>query len=118
MGRIKAAIVFILAICIAQSSPAAGPATVKNGYIACEDLSTLILAIKYVKEKKDLASADPRIQRCRRTENFSGLPVEIIGSKEGYSHLLLRAEKVGELNFEFWTESQALMQSKSTKSRK
>jgi hypothetical protein len=110
-------IMLILTICLAQPS-IAETTTVKNGYIACEDLSALVLALKFIKEKKEVSPSDWQFHRCIRTENLSGLPVEIVGAKEGYSHLLLRAEKAGEHNFEFWTQSQAIKQFKPAKSSK
>jgi hypothetical protein len=112
MQRIQAAVILILAICLAQTS-VAGTLTVKQGYVACEDLSTLVLALKYIKEKKDIPSGDRQFARCFRTESLSGLPLMVLDNREGYSHLLLRAEKAGERNLEFWTQSQALNQSKS-----
>jgi hypothetical protein len=117
MRIIQAVMMLILTIFIAQPS-IAGTATVKNGYIACEDLSALILALKFVKEKKEVSPSDWQFRRCLRTENLSGLLVEVIGTKEGYTHSLLRAEKTGEHDFDFWTQSQAVRQFKPAKSSK
>lgn len=116
MRKIQAAIILTLSICLSEVS-VAGTFTVNKGYVACEDLSTLVSALKYIKEKKEIPSGDRQFGRCFRTESLSGLPVEIIGNREGYLHLLLRAEKAGERDFEFWTQSQALNQSKPIKAK-
>lgn len=116
MRKIQAAIILILSIGLPQAS-FAGTANVKKGYVACEDLSTLVLALKYIKDKKDISPGDKQFRPCFRTESISGLPVEIIEKKEDYLHLLLRAEKTGEHNFEFWIQNQALNQSKPNKSK-
>ena len=115
MLRIQAAIMFVVVSCVTQSS-FAEKATVRNGYIACEDQSALVLALKYVKEKKEVTTGDLKFRRCSRTDSMSGLPVEIIEKREGCVHLLLRAEKQGERDFEFWTQDQALDRSKPKKS--
>jgi hypothetical protein len=106
----------MLTICMAVTS-AAGTATVRNGYVACEDLSTLVLALKYIKEKKDVTTSDRQFSHCFRTESISGLRVEIMDTRDGYLHLLLRAEKPGERNLEFWTQGEALNQSKPKESK-
>jgi hypothetical protein len=116
MRRIQVVIVLTLSICLVRAS-VAGTLTVNKGYVACEDLSTLVLALKYIKEKKDITSGDRQFGRCFRTESLSGLPVEIIDTREGCVHLLLRAEKAGERNFEFWTQNQAVNQPKPTKTK-
>lgn len=106
---------FFVLCCVQPSF--AGTATVRNGYVACADLPTLVLALKYIKEKKEISASDVQFRKCFRTEKLSGLPVEIIENKEGHSHLLLRSEKAGERDLDFWTQSGALTQAKPKKQR-
>lgn len=119
MRSMQVAMIFVVVLCFTQPS-SAGTVTVRNGYVACEDFSSLVAALKYIKEKKDITTSDWQFRRCFRSETLSGLPVEIIDNREGYYHLLLRSEKAGERDLEFWTQNQAvnsLSKPKKTKAK-
>jgi len=84
-------------------------AMLKPGYVACENLSSAEMLLKAAKAGNGFISGETlQDNRCVRTQDLAGLRMEVVERQKNHCRLLLRAEKTGQRNAEFWASEMAV----------